>query len=175
MVWTSHDIWLNRFSPQLITLAELEAEKQAARDTLREQSKILTESAVSSDDPPHYKYTLRGFCTAPHITYVLRKDAPVQAEEDLIEMEDKKPEEWHWWRISFSTDDAKTQQATKPENRRDKSSKTHNADVIGYTAIKVREIEALRAARESRSLLLVYANNNAVDFPHNPAQPPLQV
>lgn len=90
-------------------------------------------------------------------------------------MEDKQPEEWHWWRISFSTDDAKTQQAAKPENRRDKSSKTNNADVIGYTAVKVREIEALRAARESRSLLLVYANNNAVDFPHNLAPPPLQV
>lgn len=96
-------------------------------------------------------------------------------EEDLIEMEDKKPEEWHWWRISFSTDDAKTQQAAKPASRRNKSSSTSNADVIGYTATKVREIEALRAARESRSLLLVYANNNAVDFPRNPAQPPLQV
>lgn len=90
-------------------------------------------------------------------------------------MEDKKPEEWHWWRISFSTDDAKTQQAAKPESRRDKSSSTSHADVIGYTATKVREIEALRAAREARSLLLVYANNNAVDFPHNPAQAPLQV
>lgn len=135
----------------------------------------MTESAVSSDDPPHFKYTLRGFCTVPHITYVLRRDSPIQVEEDLIEMEDKKPEEWHWWRISFSTDDAKTQQAAKPESRRDKSSSTGNADVIGYTATKVREIEALRAARESRSLLLVYANNNAVDFPHNPAQPSLQV
>uniref|UniRef100_A0A093UU67 UBA and UBX domain-containing protein n=1 Tax=Talaromyces marneffei PM1 TaxID=1077442 RepID=A0A093UU67_TALMA len=154
---------------------ELEAEKQAARDTLREQSKILTESAVASDDPPYFKYTLRGFCTAPHITYILRKDAPIQGEEDLIEMEVNTPEEWHWWRISFSTDDAKTQQAAKPENRRGKSNKTNNADVIGYTAVKIREIEALRAARESRSLLLVYANNNAVDFPLNPAQPPLQL
>lgn len=90
-------------------------------------------------------------------------------------MEDRRPEEWHWWRISFSTDDAKTQQAAKPENRRNKTNKTDNADVVGYSATKVREIEALRAARESRSLLLVYANNNAVDFPHNPAQPPLQV
>lgn len=155
--------------------AELEAEKQSARDTLREQSKILTESDISSDDPPHYRYTLRGFCTAPHITYVLRKDAPNPSEEDLIEMEDKEPQEWHWWRMSFSTDDAKTQQAAKPENRRIRSSEINNADVIGYTAIKVREIEALRAARESRSLLLVYANNNAVEFAHHPAQQPLQV
>lgn len=153
----------------------METEKQAARESLREKSKILTESAVSSDDPPHFKYTLRGFCTAPHITYILRKDPPAEADEDLIEMEDKKPSEWQWWRISFSTDDAKTQQAAKPENRRDKSSKANNADIIGYTAIKVREIEALRAARESRSLLLVYANNNAVEFPFSPAEPPLQV
>ncbi|EED17601.1 conserved hypothetical protein [Talaromyces stipitatus ATCC 10500] len=155
-------------------LSELEAEKQAARDTLRNHSKILTESAVSSDDPPHYKYTLRGLCTAPHITYILRKDSPPRADEDLIEMEDKKPEEWHWWRISFSTDDAKTQQAAKPENKRIMNSKTNNADVIGYTAVKVREIEVLRAARESRSVLLVYANNNAVEFPYEPPPPALQ-
>lgn len=93
----------------------------------------------------------------------------------MIEMEEKKADEWQWWRISFSADDAKTQQAAKSENKKARNNKLNNADVIGYTAIKVREIEVLKAARESRSLLLVYANANAMAFPHNTAPPALQV
>lgn len=160
----------------LTHFTELEAAKQEARDTLREYSKILTDPWASPEDSPHYKYSLMGVCTAPHITYVLKNRDSGQAEEDLIEMEEKEPEEeWQWWRISFSTDDAKTQQAAKPEGQWTRNSKPNNADVIGYTAIKVREIEVLKAARESSSLLLVYANANAVAFPHNSPPPALQV
>lgn len=155
-------------------LNQFEVEKQEARNTLRNYSKILTEPSTSPEDSPHYKYTLRGICTAPHVTYVLKKKNFAQAEEDLIEMEEKKPEEWQWWRISFSTDDAKTQQASKPESKRTRSNKSTNADVIGYSAVKVREIEVLKAAREAKSLLAVYANTNAVAFPHNAVPPALQ-
>ncbi|OKL64343.1 hypothetical protein UA08_00681 [Talaromyces atroroseus] len=156
-------------------LNQLDAAKQEARDTLRDYSKILTNSSTSPEVSPYYKYTLMGICTSPHITYVLRKHNSGDAEEDLIEMEEKRPEEeWQWWRISFSTDDAKTQQAAKPEGQKTRSNKTSNADVIGYTTIKVRETEVLKAARESKSLLLVYANANAAAFPHKPSPSALQ-
>lgn len=159
----------------LTTLAELDAEKQKIRDDLRKHSGILTDSSITGDDPPHNKYTLRGLCTAPHIIYVLRKDGQNQSEVNLIEMEESQSEEWHWWRISFSADDAKTQKNNKPKSRRGRNRQTNNADVIGHTAIRVREVEVLRAARDARSLLLVYANQNAIGFPQGPAPPALQV
>lgn len=90
---------------------------------------------------------------------------------------DKPQQGWQWWRISFSTDDAKTQQSeSSKSNGTGKYVAPPNTDVIGYTARKVREIEVLRAAREeSKSVLLVYANSSAVQFGESPAPTPLQV
>jgi hypothetical protein len=91
----------------------------------------------------------------------------------MTDTETSTVDEWQWWRISFSTDDAKAQQA---ESEQRDTSAPKNADVIGYTARKVREIEVLRAAREeSKNVLLVYANSNAMNFREEPAPIPLQV
>ena len=109
---------------------------------------------------------MRGVCTEPHITYVLRPRADTDAADDPAHG-------WQWWRISFSTEDAKARQAEMGQGC---SGASRNTDVIGYTARKVREIEVLRAAREeSKNVLLVYANSNAVDFQGGPAPPQLQV
>ena len=136
-------------------------------DTLRNYSKILTEPSESPTEPPYHKYTLRGVCTEPHITYVLRP------REGATSSESRADDEWQWWRISFSTDDAKTRRA---ESSRDDHAAPNNADVIGYTARKVREIEVLRAAREEcKSVLLVYASANAVRAQEGQIPPPLQV
>lgn len=136
-------------------------------DTLRDYSKILTEPPESPTEPPYHKYTLRGVCTEPHITYVLRP------RENATSSESRADDEWQWWRISFSTEDAKTRQA---ESSRDGHAAPNNADVIGYTARKVREIEVLRAAREEfKSVLLVYASANAVRAQEGQIPPPLQV
>lgn len=87
--------------------------------------------------------------------------------------ESAKTNEYQWWRISFSTDDAKNRQT---EAKQESNAALHNSDVIGYTARKVREVEVLRAAREeSRNVLLVYANSNAMDFSEEPAPRQLQV
>lgn len=136
-------------------------------DTLRDYSKILTSQPASLEGPPYHKYTLRGVCTKPHVTYVLRP------REDIPGSESRTEKEWQWFRISFSTEDAKTRQA---ESSRDSHAAPNNADVIGYTARKVREIEVLRAAREeSKSILLVYANANAVSPQEGDLPPGLQV
>jgi len=145
----------------------LESRKQGAIEALRGYSKILTEPSTSADEPPLHKYTLRGVCTQPHITYVLRP------RENAQESDARTDDEWQWWRISFSTEDAKTQQA---ESDRASHAAPSNTDVIGYTARKVREIEVLRAAREeSKSVLLVYASANAVTAQEAQIQAPLQV
>lgn len=134
----------------------------------------MTEPSASPGEPPHFPYTLRGVCTAPHVTYVLRRNSR-RGSEDLIEMEDTDEDEWQWWRISFSTDDAKTQQAAKAENSERKNIAPKNADIIGFTTTKVREIEVLKAARDSSNVLLVYANPNAISFQSDIAPPALQV
>lgn len=136
-------------------------------EALRGYSKILTEPSESPTDPPHHKYTLRGVCTQPHVTYVLRP------RENAQESDAREDEEWQWWRISFSTEDANTRQA---ESDRGSHAAPSNTDVIGYTARKVREIEVLRAAREeSKSILLVYASANAVKAQEDQIPSPLQV
>ncbi|RAL02071.1 uncharacterized protein BO80DRAFT_38367 [Aspergillus ibericus CBS 121593] len=151
-------------------LKELEAKKQDALESLRGYSKILTEaSSSSSSESPHHKYTLRGVCTEPHVTYVLRRRLPDGSTNGF---ESTTTDEYQWWRISFSTDDAKNRQA---EENQESNAALHNSDVIGYTARKVREVEVLRAAREeSKNVLLVYANSNAVDFSGEPAPRQLQ-
>ncbi|KAB8274833.1 hypothetical protein BDV30DRAFT_225461 [Aspergillus minisclerotigenes] len=149
-------------------LKELVQRRERAIETLRGYTKILTEPSDVSGKTPHYKYTLRGVCTEPHVTYVLRPSGHTE----MADTEPTAVDEWQWWRISFSTDDAKARQA---ELQQSDASTSKNADVIGYTARKVREIEVLKAAREeSKNVLLIYANGNAMNFREEPIPPPLQ-
>ncbi|KAF9893937.1 hypothetical protein FE257_008908 [Aspergillus nanangensis] len=147
-------------------LQELERQKQSVIEVLRNYSKTLTEPSTSPDEPPHHKYTLRGVCTQSHITYILRRSTT-----NIPDSGSPDPE-WQWWRISFSTEDAKARQSKSSQGE---SAGPKNADVIGYTATKVREVEVLRAAREeSKSVLLVYAKDSALNIPEHPAPPQLQ-
>ncbi|KAL4943413.1 hypothetical protein BDV06DRAFT_189950 [Aspergillus oleicola] len=144
-------------------LKELETRQLQAEESLRNYSKYLTEPSDTPGEPPVHKYTLRGVCTEPHVTYVLRRNPPTET--------DPNPTECQWWRLSFSVDDAKARQA---QTRHAPPPK--DTDVIGYTARKVREVEVLRAAREeSKTVLLVYANANAMSYKEEPAPSALQV
>ncbi|KAL3476838.1 hypothetical protein BJX99DRAFT_134634 [Aspergillus californicus] len=144
-------------------LQELEVRKQQAMESLKSYSKFLSEPSVSPGEPPVHKYTLRGVCTEPHVTYVLRPK-PNGSNDDI-------EPEYEWWRTSFSVDDAKSQHAESGRN----GLAARDADVIGYTAHRVREVEVLRAAREgSKTVLLVYANSNAMNLKDEPTPPALQ-
>ncbi|KAI9036483.1 uncharacterized protein KD926_001764 [Aspergillus affinis] len=147
-------------------LKELESRKEEALATLRSYSKILTEPSASPGEPPNHRYTLRGVCTEPHVTYVLRRQDTGASEESETDSE------WQWWRISFSIEDAKARRA---ESNAGGNATSNNADVVGYTARKVREIEVLKAAREeSKTVLLVYAQDSALNVQNEPPPPPLQ-
>ncbi|KAJ6021996.1 hypothetical protein N7540_007500 [Penicillium herquei] len=154
-------------------LKELEIEKQQALETMRKYSKLLTEPSESPQEPPTHKYTLRGVCTEPHVTYILRRREDRDAQH-LMDIDGDKDSDYQWWRISFSTDDGKTRQAEKQKANGDHAA-TQNGDVVGYTARKVREIEVLDAARrEGRSVLLVYASDDAMGLKVEPAPSQLQ-
>jgi hypothetical protein len=143
-------------------------------ETLRGYSKLLTEAPDAPGEPPLRKYTLRGVCTEPHITYVLKR-ADANGSGDLMDLDGEQATGDQWWRISYSTEDGKTRQAAKREAQGNTVA-SQDGDVIGYTARKVREIEVLRAAREEwRSVLLVYASDAAVNAPVETAPTQLQV
>ncbi|KAJ6107864.1 hypothetical protein N7523_009187 [Penicillium sp. IBT 18751x] len=150
-------------SAKLISkLKELEERKHAAHEIMRNYSKTLTEPSPNPGEPPLHKYTLRGVCTQPHVTYVLRASETATS-GDLMDIDGRNDSASQWWRISFSVEDGKARQAMKREAQGTHSA-SQNGDVVGYTAQKVREVEVLRAAREEyRSVLLVYANDNAVN------------
>lgn len=141
---------------------------------MRTYSKTLTEPSENPNEPPLHKYTLRGVCTESHVTYVLkRNDAATST--DTMDVDGENKSDSQWWRISFSAEDGKTKQAEKREAQGD-SAAAQNADVVGYTARKVREIEVLRAAREEwRTTLLVYASESAMGVKVDEAPPQLQV
>ena len=167
----------------------LEVRKQKATEHLNRISRKLTEQ-TSPTEPPFKKYTLRGVSTLPHITYVLRK-AETQVPDSHGQAN------WQWWRISFSIEDGKTQAEAKPPvpeepteivswgypkaavsdwSRKLKQPRKRDGDVAGYTIRKATEVEVLKAARdESKSALLVYANENAVSFVGSEAPEALKV
>ncbi|CEJ60237.1 hypothetical protein PMG11_08819 [Penicillium brasilianum] len=152
---------------------DLDARKQSAMETLRGYSKQLTEAPDAPGEPPLRKYTLRGVCTEPHVTYVLKR-ADANGSGDLMDLDGDQATGDQWWRISYSTEDGKTRQAAKREAQGNNVA-SQDGDIIGYTARKVREIEVLRAAREEwRSVLLVYASDAAVNAPVEPAPTQLQ-
>ncbi|KAJ5794896.1 hypothetical protein N7457_001495 [Penicillium paradoxum] len=156
-------------------LHELELRKQSAMESLREISKILTESSESPSEPPVHKYTLRGVCTEPHVIYVLsnpKSTAPAHLMD--LDSNTENSGNYEWWRISFSAEDGKMRQAEK-RKATSNSTNSDNGDVIGYNVRKVHEVEVLQAAcEEGSSALLVYASENAMNASVDSAPPQLQ-
>lgn len=169
----------------------MEERKKRALESLKLYSNVLTKPAASPHEPPHHRYTLRGVCTLPHVTYVLKRRTADLAESGNGS-ENQASDGWQWWRLSFSVDDAKLRvaeanrtsavpstgntSAAGEASKRSRVSVPSNADVLGYTARRVREVEVLRAAKEeSPTVLLVYASENAINFKEDAAPQPLQV
>lgn len=76
-------------------------EREKARESLRELSKLYTKPATEAGQPPIHKYTLCGVSTSNHITYVRRR-----AEPDLIEMDldadGTAKDTDQWWKIEYT-------------------------------------------------------------------------
>lgn len=161
-------------------LERIQKLKRDIQDEVEKSTNLYTSpSAEDETKLPRVRYTLRGVSTTPHITYVLRKNDTSTSElTDSTETtsEESKPD-YHWWRISFSADDAKGRVAgASLDKSRDtnepfilqspfvmSSVAKSEGDAMGYTITAVREVEVLKAAREeSSSVMLVYASERAV-------------
>ncbi|KAH8821644.1 hypothetical protein F5884DRAFT_96464 [Xylogone sp. PMI_703] len=126
-------------------LKVLNEEKERLRFTLREVSKLYTSPSTDPEQPPHYKYTLRGISTTKNITYVCR-----QAEPDLISMDvdsaSPKPLDEQWWRIEYGTSGS-------------------NPVAVQKTTLE----KVLKSAKsESKNSILVYASEKAMQWPSKP-------
>ncbi len=175
-------------------LRSLDEQKERTLELYRKVAQQLTQPSENLLDAPSHKYTLRGVSTQPHITYVLRpavQDLMDFGVEEDIEQTDNS--EWQWWRISFSREEPqRSQQSVMPPtlgpptqaevqaaeafsinasgpysdwSRKVQQPTPDAEDRSGFSIRKVHESEVLKAAREeSNSVLLVYANENAVNF-----------
>ncbi|KAI1978699.1 hypothetical protein LOZ51_000928 [Ophidiomyces ophidiicola] len=158
-------------------LSFLHEEKERVKSELQKFSRHLTVDD-GKDGGPIHKYKLRGVCTQRHILYVLKRIPEIESVKETFQ--DLTPEqEWQWWRISYSVDDAKeaASRRSKHELARSARDGSHyvldsskarvklpdNTEVTGFTITTAREVEVLRAAKEeSHTALLVYANEDAI-------------
>lgn len=117
-------------------LQRLEDTRQEALQKYADISQWYTRPPNESGKPPSHKYTLRGVSADKNTTYVLEKTRTLGSGDSL----DDRAKEWQWWKLSFF------QGQSQPVSH-----------------IRIREIEALKAARDdSNSVLLVYASEEAV-------------
>lgn len=86
----------------LLTLEiALTEEKEKARESLRELSKLYTKPSTEAGQPPTHKYTLCGVSTSNHITYVRRRAEPNLIEMDL-DADGTAKDADQWWKIEYS-------------------------------------------------------------------------
>ncbi|PVH78657.1 hypothetical protein DL98DRAFT_590199 [Cadophora sp. DSE1049] len=115
-------------------LLALEGEKEKAREELRQLSKLYTEPSSDPDAPVLHKYTLRGVSTSKSTFYICRRTEP-----DLIDMDTDVPDQW--WKFHYAP--------------------------MGYSPVtveKTTEEEVVKAAKESKNMILVYASEDAMDI-----------
>ncbi|KIM94930.1 hypothetical protein OIDMADRAFT_184043 [Oidiodendron maius Zn] len=136
---------MNSIDQKLMALNE---EKEKARDTLRELSKLYTEPSEDPAQPVLHRYTLRGISISKSIMYI-----STQAEPDLIDMDlnrdQTKSNGDQWWRISYSTSGS-----------------------TPFSVDKTTLEEALEAARnykaEDGGFIVVYASDKAMTWERKP-------
>ena len=178
----------DRYVEPTLTVAALNTEKEKALAACRKVLSELTEPSFDPAKNPTHKYTLRGVSTLPHVTYFRQR-----REIDLLDGEENASDDWEWWRSSFSREDGKVQQQEKraaaqsvpeptlPEDQPGLSAsqllnRSETDDGVGYTLKRVSEEDVLDAAKnESKSVMVVYASEAAVNFKGTAPNQQLQV
>jgi hypothetical protein len=162
---------------------QLEQRKAGLRLTMRQIASQLTRPTPESPDLPRCKYTLQGVSTKPNITYVRRPS------QDLLHLDDEESSsedpESQWWKMAWLQDEDGTaapvagpitrEQAEAGQNNALNPSAAAADGSRPYTVLKVTEKEVLEAVRsEHQSVLLVYANENAMRFKGSELSLPLR-
>lgn len=154
-------------------LDALEDRKLELQAQMQEIGRQLTQASDDPSQPPFNKYVLQGVSTKPEVTYVRRRNP------DLLDLENDGPDpraEWQWWRISWETSTQSTPvhppmigPVTQAQAEATKSSINEwNNDEerpATYSIVKVSEQDVIEAAKtEHNSIVMVYANQNAMSF-----------
>lgn len=173
---------LNRIDQKI---AVLEKRKADLRTQMKKVALQLTQPSEDTSKPPHMKYVLQGVSTQSNIVYVRRPvqstfsdDVSDDVNDDEEEMSKTSDVSWQWWRISWSQDgqsfDSHSQSYVGPitQAEADKNTNSGNAhDLAGstsdsnYSIRMVTENDVIDAVKtEHHSVVLVYANENAIHF-----------
>ena len=171
---------LDRIDKKLDALEKSKLELQAQMFKIARQ---LTQPSENPAEPPFKKYVLQGVSTKPDVVYIRRRNPDLLGldEEDSCERE-----EWQWWRITWSHDDAA--QSVHPPMIGPMTRDQVDAAKIAndgwpkeeersppYLVIKVSELDVIESAKvEWNSVVLVYANQNAMSFQGGPLSQELQ-
>ncbi|EXJ79672.1 hypothetical protein A1O3_07952 [Capronia epimyces CBS 606.96] len=170
-------------------LQSLEQKKTELNRKSRQIALNLTKPTPQNPNFPYRKYTLQGVSTKPEITYLRLPN------KDLLHLDDDQDNSggsaYQWWRCSWLQDDSQTlypsvtimgpvTQAQAEAAKREQNASVENNDGDGgskpYSVSKISESEVLEAARrEHSSVLLVYANENAMHFKGSELSRPLRI
>jgi hypothetical protein len=162
-------------------IAEMEEKRSSLRAEIQKITLQYSEPGDDPNEPPFMKYVLQGLATKPEIMYVRERS------QDLLGLEndsDEERNEYQWWRIQWLQVPGSgiTQprppligpvtQAQATNSNGDWSAKQGDQP---YSVTRVKEEDVLEAARtEHHSIVLVYANENAMSFEGSAISQPLK-
>ncbi len=171
---------LDRIDQKLDALEEAKLKLQAQMLKIARQ---LSQPSEDPSEPPFKEYVLQGVSTRPDVVYIRQRNP------DLLGLDDEDSsvrEEWQWWRLSWSNSNVPRVMhppmigpLTKDEVEAAKNASggwANNEECPPpYSVIKVSELDVIESAKvEWNSVVLVYANQNAMSFQGVPLSQELQ-
>lgn len=172
------DVILDKIEQKLDALEDRKEELASGMQKLAQQ---LTTASDDTSEPPFNKYFLQGVSTKPELVYVRHRNS------DLLGLDDddaSSRSEWQWWKLSWSngsSSDPAHPPVIGPVTQVEAQAATNNtngAQVSGlssHSVSKISEEEVIEAAKvESNSVVMVYANQNAINFEGTPVSQALQ-
>ncbi|KIX94245.1 uncharacterized protein Z520_09955 [Fonsecaea multimorphosa CBS 102226] len=147
-------------------LDSLDQRKNELRLRSRQITMRLTKPTPETPDVPNRKYTLQGVATKPGVTY-FRRHTKIDSliDHDILDQDSQSGD---WWRTAWLQDEAQPAVFHPPlvgPVTRAQAEATKQSETTPYSVTRVQEAEVLEAVRkEYNSVLLVYANENAMNF-----------
>ncbi|KIW26697.1 uncharacterized protein PV07_06509 [Cladophialophora immunda] len=148
-------------------LDSLEQRKNELRLRSRQITMRLTKPTPEIPDVPNRKYTLQGVATKPGVTYFRRQNTKINylIDDDVLDQDSLTGD---WWRTAWLQDEAQPAIFHPPmvgPVTRAQAEAIKQAETAPFSITRVQQAEVLEAVRkESNSVLLVYANENAMNF-----------
>ncbi|EXJ75594.1 uncharacterized protein A1O5_00101 [Cladophialophora psammophila CBS 110553] len=148
-------------------LDSLEQRKNELRVRSRQITMQLTKPTPEIPDVPSHKYTLQGVATKPGVTYFRRQNTKIRflVDDDALDQDSLS---CGWWRTAWLQEEIQHPVLHPPmlgPVTRAQAEATKQSETTPYSVTRVQEAEVLEAVRtEANSVLLVYANENAMNF-----------